>query len=58
MLDKKDIKIIHDMGEFFETLVLPYFDQNEQAHKEIIDEMKEIKKDMSDMKKDIGGLLY
>lgn len=40
MLDKKDLKdikrLIQDsLTEFFETLILPYFERNEDDHKEI-----------------------
>lgn len=51
MLDKKDLKAIEDLlkknmkkslTEFFDTLVLPYFEHNEQNHKEIKTELKVI----------------
>lgn len=50
MLTKTDLKNIDDLiknglktgfAEFFETLTLPYFEENEKTHKVIREELKE-----------------
>lgn len=56
MLDKKDFKTIETLmqkalTEFFDTLVLPYFEHNEQDHKEIKETLADYDREMDLMQR-------
>lgn len=69
MLDKKDLKAIEKvfdarfdvkvkgaLTEFFEALMLPYFEHNEKDHKEIKEEIKAVGEHIEDHAKRISLL--
>lgn len=61
MLDKQDIKTIKGLlndalKEFYETLLMPYFEQNEHDHKEIKEHLKKHDRDITTIQNEVHDI--